>query len=91
MENEKRLYKIEKVFVRVTLDSNLFHLTEGLFKRVLPLYYTVIAWDGTDTFNHLLARKYFITVQLRSLLFFGLDCFRNAIFKCTQMNLLVTF
>ena len=28
--------------VRITFDGNLFHLAEGLFKKVLPTYYTVI-------------------------------------------------
>ena len=37
-----------------------------LFEKVLPIYYTVIVWDGTDQFKSLLARKYFIVVQLRS-------------------------
>ena len=30
--------------VRVTFDGNLFHPAEGLFKKVLPIYYTVIVW-----------------------------------------------
>ena len=56
--------------VRVTFDGNLLHLAEGLLMKVLPIYYTVIAWDSTDIFKNLLARKYFIVVQLRST-FFG--------------------
>ena len=54
---------------RVTFDSKLFHSAEGLFKKVFPIYYTVIVWDTIDLLKHLLARKYFIIVQLRSSLF----------------------
>ena len=53
--------------VRVTSDGKLFHPAELLFRKVLPIYYTVIAWDRTDTLKHLLARKYFIVVQSRSM------------------------
>ena len=54
------------VSVRVTFNGNLFHPAEGMFGKVLPTYYPVIAWDMTE---HLLARKYFIVVQLQSSLF----------------------
>ena len=43
--------------VRVTLDGKqLFHPAEGSSGRVLPIYYTVIVWDGTDPFKHFLVR-----------------------------------
>ena len=63
---------LEKVFDttdRVAFDGNYFHAAVGLVRKVLPLYYTVIAWDRTDIFKHMLARKYFIILQLRSALF----------------------
>ena len=49
--------------VRVALDGNLPSgaVQEGL----MPIYYKVIAWDGNDLFNHLIARKYFTIGQLR--------------------------
>ena len=33
--------------VRVTYDGTVFHPAEGLFRKVLPTYYSVIVWDGT--------------------------------------------
>ena len=65
-----------KISVRVTFDGDSFHPAEGLFRKIfLSIYYIVIAWDRTDFIKHLLARKYFIIVQLRSPLF-ALNCFR---------------
>ena len=57
------------VIVRVTFDGYLFHPTEGPFRKVLPNYYIVIAWDRIDLFKQLLTRKYFIIVELRLLIF----------------------
>ena len=63
------LTKLQEDIVLVTFNGNLFHPSEGLFGKVLPIYYTVIARERTDIFVHLLVRKYFIIVQLRSPVF----------------------
>ena len=65
--------------------GNSIHPAESLFRKVLPIYYTVIAWDRTDLPKHLFARKYFIVVQLRLPLFSR--SFRNAILN-TQNRIL---
>ena len=54
-----------------------------LFKKVLPIYYTVIAWGKTDLFKHLLARKYIIIVSP----FFRAKLLYKCIFNCTKSNL----
>ena len=35
------------IIVRIKFDGNLFHPADGLFKKVLPTYYTVIVRDRT--------------------------------------------
>ena len=68
------------------LTATCFIPPQACSKRFLPIYYTVIAWYRADIFKHLLARKYFIIVQLRSSLV-AFNCFRNALFRCTKLNL----
>ena len=76
-----------KVLVRVTFDGKLFHPAEELFRKVLPTYCTVIAWNRTDLFKHLSARKYFNIVQLRTPLF-CVKWVQNVLFKSTKLNLI---
>ena len=75
--------------VCVTLDGNSFIPLKSCSKRFLPIYYTVIAWDGTDVFKHMLARKYFI-VGITVALFFALNCFRIAFLNAQNWTILET-
>ena len=52
--------------VAFTFDGNSFILSKAVKTGFLPNYYTVIAWDGINLYKHMLARKYFIIVQLLS-------------------------
>ena len=66
-------------------------LVSSPFKKVLPTYYTVIVWNR---FKQLLARKYFIVVQLRLSFFRGnlLHSLLNALnwtFLDTECNYVV--
>ena len=47
--------------IRVTFDGNIFILPKAVQKG-LANYYTVIVWDRTDVFKHLLTRKDVIAV-----------------------------
>ena len=71
--------------VRVTLDGNYFISPKAYSETVFfSIYYTVIVWDRTDLFKHLLVRKYFIILQLRLSPFSALNCFRNTTTKLNR-------